>query len=297
MKILSFGEILFDVYPTKRTIGGAPMNFAAHTTRHGDESFMLSSVGDDELGREAIKYLKSFGISTEYTGISNDKPTGVCNVTLDDKLVPSYDLAEDTAYDFINTDKVIGEFDVLYFGTLALRSKYDLDSLGKLISRMYFREIFVDVNLRAPFYSRHTARFALEHATILKVSAEEADTLCELLGLEHSGEPAKLAHMLFGEYSGLRLVIITLGEHGAIARKRGGKCHYCASVDATVVSTVGAGDSFSAAFLHKYMRTSDIPAALEHANRVAGYVVAHYEAVPEYDMSIFEHDGAITSHT
>lgn len=197
-------------------------------------------------------------------------------------------MAEDTAYDFIDTDEVSGEFDVLYFGTLALRSEYNIDRLDKLMSRMCFREIFVDVNLRAPFYSHHTACFALKHATILKVSIEEADTLCKLLGLEPTSEPDALARLLFTEYLGLRLVIITLGERGAVARERGGECHFCASVETKVVSTVGAGDSFSAAFLNKYMSDANIPAALEHANRVAGYVVAHYEAVPEYDMSMFK---------
>ena len=147
MKVLSFGEVLWDIYPDKKYIGGAPFNFAAHLAKHGEEIYMLSCLGKDSLGEEALLYLKEFGILTDFLSWSSVKQTGQCLVTLDENAIPSYDLKRDVAYDYIDCKNVKGDFDVLYFGTLALRSNHNLESLRKLIKSKNFKEIFVDVNI------------------------------------------------------------------------------------------------------------------------------------------------------
>ena len=133
MKILAFGEVLWDIYDDERYIGGAPLNFAAHLSMHGEDVYMISSVGNDELGKESIQNIKKLNINTEYISISNKWSTGKCFVTLDENTTPRYDLLCGVAYDYISSEKVEGDFDVLYFGTMALRSEYNISSLKELL--------------------------------------------------------------------------------------------------------------------------------------------------------------------
>lgn len=285
MKILSFGEILWDVYPDKKYIGGAPLNFAAHSAKQGEEVYMLSAVGQDQLGTDALSQLKSWGINCKYVAALADKPTGACNVTLDANLVPKYDLLQNVAYDYIDGNSDNEDFDVLYFGTLALRGEHNQKALKTLIDNNNFSDIFVDVNIRPPFYSAQTVEFGVKSATILKVSLEELDTVAHLLEISDFADYKQFAQILAHTYKNLKCIIITLGGDGAYALDCGsGKDYSCGCADVKVVSTVGAGDSFSAAFLHKYLHKSTIDDCLAYASKIAGYVVSHFDAVPDYNI-------------
>ena len=121
MRIVSFGELLWDVYPDAAHIGGAPFNFAAHSARLGARSYLLSALGKDEWGTRARAELDRLGVFADYVTAHGDKETGRCLVSLDERSVPSYTLLRDVAYDYIPTDDLPDDFDVLYFGTLALR--------------------------------------------------------------------------------------------------------------------------------------------------------------------------------
>ena len=287
MSILSFGEILWDVYPDDKYIGGAPLNFAAHLAKHGERVAMLSAVGEDELGKAALRQLDSWGISTAHVAVSNEKATGACLVTLDERAVPSYNLLKDVAYDYIPFDEKAGGFDVLYFGTMALRSAYNGESLRRLLQNGQYNEVFVDINLRPPFYSAETVRFAVEHATIIKISDEELPKVAQLLEIDQT-LPQVFAAALVKQNPQLRCVIVTLGADGAMAYDPAADTyHSCASERVEVASTVGAGDSFSAAFLHKYLQKEALGTCLCYAAKVAGFVVSHYEAVPDYDVKAF----------
>ena len=276
MKLLSFGEILWDLYPNEKYIGGAPLNFAAHLAKHGHQVYLLSCLGMDALGDEALQRLKAFGILTPYVFRSADKPTGRCVVTLDDHGVPRYDLLSDVAYDHIPCEQIREDFDALYFGTLALRSEENLTSLDRLLKEKSFQEIFVDVNIRPPFYSEKTVRFALRHATILKISREELPLVAELLSVEPCAESIK------GKYPNLKILLITCGEDGAYCYDLE-EAFFCEAPKVAVASTVGAGDSFCAAFLDRVSRGETLHSALEYATRIAGFVVSQYDAVPNYD--------------
>lgn len=282
MKILAFGEILWDVYTDEAYIGGAPFNFAAHSVKQGEEAYMLSALGSDELGTKAGSMLERLGVCSDYVSVLENKQTGKCLVTLDDNSVPSYNLLNDVAYDYISSDNVPDIFDVLYFGTLALRNKYNLLSLKKLIKKNTFKDIFVDVNIRAPFYSKGNVRFAVQSATILKISLEELNVVGEMLGLKSDNYKA-FAKELSKLYQNLKCVIITLGAEGAYTLDcKAGKEYSHGCRDITVVSTVGAGDSFSAAFLHKYLRGVNLGECLAYATKIAELVVSRAEAIPEY---------------
>ena len=169
MKILAFGEILWDIFPDKKCIGGAPLNFAAHAAKQGSEAYILSAVGQDTLGDEAIKFLKDKKINTDYVK-RGQLETGKCLVTLDEKGVPSYNLLSGVAWDEIEGE-ISEDFDVFYLGTLALRSEVNLNSVKNLLGSNSFKEIFADVNIRPPHYSAESITLLSENATILKISA------------------------------------------------------------------------------------------------------------------------------
>lgn len=289
MNVLSFGEMLWDVYPDNRYIGGAPLNFAAHLAKHGETVFMLSAVGNDELGTAALDQLEKWGVAPDLVATIHDVPTGRCLVTLDERSVPSYDLLNDVAYDYIHTDIVGDAFDVLYFGTLALRSEHNRRALQRLLDTHSFSNVFVDVNIRPPFYSEESVAFAVEHATVLKVSDEELRIVANLLNIPETDDYKAFAATLADRYPRLRCIIITCGGDGAYALDCNTRQAFsCGCADVSVVSTVGAGDSFSASFLHKYGAGNPIPACLAYASKVAGYVVSQYDAVPDYKAEDFE---------
>lgn len=287
MKVLAFGEVLWDIYPDKAYIGGAPFNFAAHLAKHGEEVYLLSAVGEDDLASNTCSAIRSFGFSDKYVSAVALKKTGQCLVTLDERFVPSYDLLDDVAYDYINCENVREEFDMLYFGTLALRSRYNLSALKTLISEKNFKDIFVDVNIRAPHYTKENVLFALSNATILKISDEELTVVADLSGIKASDFKA-FARSLSAEFSNLRCIIITLGSKGAYAFLPENQTEaQCDGVAVEVESTVGAGDSFSAAFVHKFNKGESLEACLKYASRVAGFVVSNTDAVPDYDINDF----------
>jgi fructokinase len=181
MKTLAFGEVLWDVYENSKHIGGAPLNFAAHFKKCGGESWILTAVGNDELGKETVLEIEKLGVNTDYI-FTVEKQTGRCLVTLDENSVPKYNLLNDVAYDCIQSPCIPnGFFDVLYFGSLALRGENNSTVLKKLIKENHFKNIFVDVNIRPPFFSAETIKFAFENATIMKISNEELPIIMDTL--------------------------------------------------------------------------------------------------------------------
>lgn len=287
MKVLSFGEILWDVFPEERFLGGASLNFAAHLARHGEEVYMLSALGRDELGKETLECLKKWNISEKYVAVLDGEITGKCLVTLDENKIPSYNLLNNVAYDKIQPS-VEEDFDLLYFGTLALRGDHNLDAVKILTEQKSFKEIFVDLNIRAPYYSRERVLFAVSKATVLKISDEELPVVASLLDLKESGYE-ELAGELAERFGNLRTVIITLGASGSFALDAvSGERYSTPVVPCKIKSTVGAGDSFSAGFIHKYFKGENTGKCLEYASKLASFVVAHTEAVPEYILGDFE---------
>ena len=156
MKILAFGEILWDVFLsqnreiTDKKIGGAPFNFAAHCEKLGGESYLLSAVGGDENGKDALEQAKNLGINTDYIAVLPQYDTGVCKITLDNGL-PNYDLVSDVAYDHIPKTETENSFDALYMGTLAMREEDSKASFREIIKNTSAKEVLFDVNFRKNF--------------------------------------------------------------------------------------------------------------------------------------------------
>ena len=296
---LAYGEVLFDIYGEKAVIGGAPLNFAAHMAKLGARSYVLSAVGNDSLGDDAVKFIRACGVSDVFLH-KTDAPTGVCKVTLSDTGLPSYELCRNVSYDkiYVTADEIDTikreKFDIFYFGTLALREKKSFDTLKELLAncRDSFREVFFDVNIRQNFYSREVVEFGLRSCTTIKVSREEADVFAKLgiFDVSLSGEEylRGLCVFLCREY-GIGRVLLTLDSDGAFVYSASeGKFTNQAAVKTEVVSSVGAGDSFSAAFTYASLCGKSDRDALALGTEISGFVVGKVEAIPEYDETIIK---------
>ena len=278
MKILSFGEIIWDVYETEKFIGGAPLNLAAHCSKQGGDSFMLSAVGNDNLGKRALEEVKGFNVKTDFISVNQEKETGKCIVTLNENGVPSYNVLTDVAYDYIKTPDNIKnlEFDVFCFGTLALRSKKNLETVKSILKNGNIKKIYCDINIRPPFFSDGTIIFALENANILKISDEELHFVSESCGLKELKDIAE-------KHKNLEFILLTQGEKGATVYDCKNKIAYTENAPKVEVkSTVGAGDSFGATFICEYFKTNDIKKSLKKATEISAFVVSKKEAIPEY---------------
>ena len=294
MKLLSFGEIIWDVYPDKATLGGAPLNFSAHSALLGADVSLISSVGNDELGISALKQIKEYGIDVSAISLNNEFQSGKCLVTLNENGVPKYEIATHSAYDSIEyRDFSENAPDVIAFGTLALRYENNRKVLSKILSDCPHAEIFVDVNIRPPFYSRDSIEFCFERATIVKVSDEDAKYVSSLLfDKDYDEEDFHLS--LCERYGQIKLIVITKGEQGACCYDTATKTLFeCPAQKTKVVSTVGAGDSFGAAFLARFMQTGNIQGSMLFASRLSAFVVSRKGAIPEDTVNYIKNDLSI----
>ena len=281
MRILAFGEVLWDVYPNEKHIGGAPLNFSAHAKRAGATAFLMSCVGADALGADALKQAEYYGVNTDYVSVTDAHPTGVCNVTLDQNKIPTYALADNVAYDFIPfSTNVPLSFDALSFGTLSLRHAQNRATVDRLLKQVDFAEVFTDLNVRPPFDYAESIRFALERATIVKVSDEELPTVIARLGGVYQDIEKSVA-LFQTEFPNIRTVLVTCGERPSFVYDlTNAKRYECASKKTEVVSTVGAGDCYGAYFLTNYLAGEPIEICMERAAKAAAFVVAHAAAIP-----------------
>lgn len=290
-KILTFGEIIWDIYTDESFIGGAGLNFAAHSAKCGLESFLFSAVGGDELGNSAKNIVHSFGVCTDFIK-QTENETGKCLVSIDDKGMPQYNVLSDTAYDnIIVTDSDISlinekEFDALCFGTLIQRNNVSRAALKKIVEECSFKEIVCDINLRKNCYDKDSVKFCLENATVLKISEEEEPLLKEMGVYHFEAESLEdVAMAIASEYKQIKYIIFTLGEKGCFVYSKADETyHYQQSEKVKVASTVGAGDSFCAAWTSSYLSGKPIEEATKLAVWLSGFVVSCTDAIPEYDI-------------
>ena len=277
--IVGIGEILWDMLPSGKALGGAPANFAYHATRLGEEGWAVSAIGPDALGREILdivaeKRLKSLISCT-------DKPTGTVQVELDAKGVPTYTIMEDVAWDNIpftpEMEALARRADAVCFGSLVQRMASRESVLRFLrATRPDTLKVF-DINLRQHYYSREVLEESLKLADILKINDEEIRIVADLFGLE--GDDVAACRALIGRYD-LRLVILTKGADGSEVITAGETIPQPAG-EAKVVDTVGAGDSFTAAFVVAYLRGDSLADAQRLASDTAAYVCSCKGAMPE----------------
>jgi fructokinase len=252
----------------------------------GAESALVSAAGKDEFAEKAINHLKNFGVATQFV-TENDYPTGKCIVTVNNGI-PSYNVLRPVAYDKIEiSDDVIKNIeeynaDVFAFGTLIQRDEVSRDAVKKILAECEFPHVFCDVNLRPDCYDKDSCLLCLENADIIKISEEEESLLAQF-GLYNSGKTEKeTVKNICGRFENIKLVLFTKGENGSLIYDAENNEFYdipCA--EASVVSTVGAGDSYSAAFLCEYFKSGDILKSGKAGATLSAFVVSHREAVPQ----------------
>ena len=291
-KIVAFGEVLWDVFGKERRIGGAPFNFCGHLNQLGDQAILLTAVGRDQLGKETWDEAKNLGFPTEWL-LDVDGPTGICQVVADAKGVPHYDLVKPAAYDEIALSAVQMDAlqkenaDLFYFGTLGQRSECSRKTLEKILERISFPQIFCDVNIRPPYIDAAVLDFSLAHCHIAKVSREEYRFL-EMFGLVKCGQnteilDAEKAIALAKAYPNLKMVILTRDKEGALVYDVSGNQIIPSSIPKSkLVSAVGAGDSFSACFVHYLLAGKKLKVCLECGICLSDYVVTQLGAIPKY---------------
>ena len=289
-KVLSFGEIIWDIYAEEKCIGGAPLNFAAHLAQLGVKSSLLTAVGADEMGERAKQELGERGVEGIFSEAAGKYSTGYCLVTLDDSGKPNYELMQDVAYDHIacSTEQITKlterNYDAFYFGTLAQRAAESRNTLLHILETIAFGEIFCDVNVRRPFCSLSTMKTCFEHATILKISREELPYIFETLlpNEGYEGIPEIDMRAICRHFPKIRFLVLTLdSDGGAVSDAAKDRYYFQPALKVNVVSTVGAGDSFSAAFLAAYLQGKTPAECLQAAIKLSAYVVSHREAVPQ----------------
>ena len=281
MDFISFGEILFDVFPDKATLGGAPLNVAGHLTKLGLNGYILSAVGDDELGKRAISEINNLGLNTEKISTLNYE-TGKAIITLNGKNA-EYEFNMPCAWDNIPLLPLPEHVSLIYYGTLAQRGN-SKQTLKELLNKVSSDHRFFDVSIRKHFYSDEIIKEGVENATILKLNDEEVDIVLDVLKLKMRGYRG--LEELAKSYN-LDLVLLTKGKEGTMCYKDKWYRVPCAEVE--VVDTVGAGDSLSAGFLASYIKTGDLEKSLIIGSHIADYVVTKRGAIPEYDEELLSY--------
>jgi fructokinase len=287
MKILSFGEILFDVIEGDSYLGGAPLNIAAHAAQCGAEAYIFTAVGNDDLGKQALEQIEALGVQTPLIQIDHNHPTGTVQVTLENGQ-PDYTITPDVAYDFIQLpenpeDLWAVSYDVLYFGTLAQRNGTSRETLQHLLQQQSYPHVFYDVNLRKDSYSEETIRESLPYCTILKLNEEEVTVLSNLLHRQET-EPEAFAQRIVQEYK-TQIIIITAGAKGCYVYEQG-QLTFSPAEPVTVADAIGAGDAFSAAFVFQYLNGESAAKAAVKANQLGGFVASQCGPIPAYSEEI-----------
>jgi len=275
--IACVGELLWDVLPDGRTLGGAPANVAYHLARLGHAATLVTRVGRDELGDAARAELAARGLDVAQMQVDDELPTGAAHVTLDSEGRAAYRFVTPAAFDAIEPPARTP--DIVVFGTLAQRDARSAGTIRRLAAAA--RIGVYDVNLRPPHTSVPAVLASLPSAALVKVSEEEAATLAAALGT--SAEHRAFARHLSERY-GSQLVCITRGAGGA-GLWTGGQWHDAAGIATDKADTVGAGDAFVAALLAGWLEGRAPAEILERANRLGAYVATRRGAMPEYDAT------------
>lgn len=296
-RILSFGEVLWDLFPDGVRFGGAPANFACHASILGGEVSMLSAVGDDGRGDDALKILQDYGIEVSLVQRIADSPTGSVGVLLDLAGKPSYEIHAGSAWDRVQwtaeLEARISNVDAIYFGTLGQRSEVARTTVRQALSLAKEHRILrvLDVNLRKPFYDAELIRESIAWASVLKLSDDELHEVAAACGISTTQTAAETLQAL-RERCGLDLVVMTRGAEGAVLVST--QCTIAQpGVPTTVIDTVGAGDSFTAAFVVGLLRGEPHQHILRKACETASVVCAHSGAVPTHFKSTAKLSGLL----
>jgi fructokinase len=288
--IIGLGELLWDVFPNRKELGGAPANFAYMTSLLGDEGVVASRVGRDRLGNAAARRLAKLGLSQEWLQLDTKNPTGTVKVQVFEGGQPKFQIAENVAWDnFEWTSQwqaLAGRAAGVCFGSLAQRSARSRETIRLFLQNLRPNAVKIfDVNLRQSFFSVDIVRESAKIADIMKVNQDELPQVAQLLGCKSNAKEAAAPWLL--RTCGLKLVCVTEGPSGSSLVAADG-VHRHPGFPTEVADTVGAGDAFTAALIHHYLRGATLDEMNEAANRMGSWVASQVGATPKPDVKFLK---------
>ncbi len=280
--IVGLGELLWDILPDGKKIGGAPGNFAYHSSQFGFNSAVVSAIGNDKLGDEIEENLSEKGLGGIIERVAY--PTGVVQVELDANGVPIYDIKENVAWDNIpftpQLEALASSCVAVTFGSLAQRNVVSRETISRFLDAMGEGEecykIF-DINLRQGFYTRETICNSMERCNILKINDEELVAISRMFGYPGIDLQDK-CWILLAKYQ-LKMLILTCGVNGSYVFTPG-NVSFVETPKVEVADTVGAGDSFTATFISSLLKGMSVNEAHRKAVRVSAFVCTQHGAMP-----------------
>ncbi|HEX8000380.1 MAG TPA: carbohydrate kinase [Pyrinomonadaceae bacterium] len=288
--IAGLGELIWDILPEGRQLGGAPTNFAYISHALGNQSIVASRIGTDELGREALARLQRMGISTNYLQLDEQHPTGTVRVRIDEGGEALFAVNENSAWDYLEWTagwkELAPRIDAVCFGTLGQRKPQARETITSFIkhTRADALRIF-DVNLRHSFFTAEMLRDSLLLATIVKLNSEELSTIARMLKLNEDDEEA-LGRRILALFE-LELVAITRGGNGSLLLTNAETVNH-PGLKVQVKDTIGAGDAFTATLAHYHLRRSPLRTINEAANRMGAWIATQAGATPEISPQFLE---------
>ena len=291
--ILSLGEVLWDLFPDGERFGGAPANFACHAAIQGADVTMLSAVGDDQNGHDAIGILSAYGVDVSLMQIIPDAPTGTVGVALDNNGKPTFVIHQGSAWDqLVWNDAMASRIttaDAVSFGTLGQRDTVSRTTIRRTLRAAAAKGIpcILDINLRPPFFDAEMIRDSVQLASILKLSDDELVEVCSACSISETSRQDVMLQGLF-EFGNLDIVVLTRGKDGAVLVTPDDTVTQN-GISVNVIDTVGAGDSFTAAFLIGELRGESRKQNLRRSCEIAAATCAHSGAVPKTKRNLEKH--------
>lgn len=288
--MVGLGELIWDILPDGKQLGGAPTNFAYISRLLGNTSIVASRIGADELGREAVLRLERMGISTRYLQQDETHPTGTVLVRIDEGGEPRFAMNENSAWDYLewtdDWEALAPQVNAVCFGTLGQRNPLARETMMRFLKRTPASAMRIfDVNLRHSFFTPEMLRQSLELASIVKLNSEELTSVALMLELEAQAEEA-LSKRLLALFD-LELVAITRGANGSLLVTNEATANH-AGLRVRVQDTIGAGDAFTATLAHCYLRRAPLDTINEAANRMGAWLATQSGATPEADAHLLE---------
>lgn len=286
-EILAVGEVLWDLLPTGKQLGGAPANFTYQSRSLGADARLVTRVGDDALGREVLERFRLLGLPTDTVQIDPELPTGTVDVVIAQDGQPQFTIREQVAWDRITADdhslELASRSDAVCFGSLSQRTKAARAAIRSLVSaaRPGALRLF-DVNLRPPFVDRDVIAESLTLASALKLNDQELPTLASMFEL--TGDDRNVMTGLADRF-GLSLVALTRGAHGSVLFA-GGLWSDQPGLSVEVSDTIGAGDAFTAALVVGHLAGRSLDEINRHANEVAAFVCSQPGGTPTLPDSL-----------
>lgn len=284
--VVGLGEVLWDMLPEGRKIGGAPVNFAYHAGQFGIDTMAVSAIGNDKLGEDTIAEMNGKHLNHIFPSVPY--PTGSVQVSLDEKGVPAYDIKENVAWDNIpftnEIESVARSCRAVCFGSLAQRNAVSRNTIRKFIESTPSGCIRIfDINLRQNFYTSNVIRDSLELCNILKINDEEIMLVSRMFNYD-SSNIENVCRTIMEGFS-LEMVILTCGTKGSYIFTKGG-VSFMPTPKVNVADTVGAGDSFTGSFCAAILRGLPVAEAHKKAVEVSAYVCTQNGAMPEIPESM-----------